>query len=243
MGFGTQSQQARTNEAETMSATFTPRRLEKMYAAMYAALGPSNWWPAESDFEVVVGAVLTQNTAWGNVEKAIAALRGACCLSPRALRALPEEDLARLIRPAGFFRLKARRLRNLLDWLETACGCDLAALRGRDMAGLRAELLAVNGIGPETADCILCYALGYPTFVVDAYTRRIFARHGLVSENIGYEELRGLFMDRLPPDAAMFNEYHALIVRVGKEWCRKSGGRCETCPLNTFLPVSQGVFQ
>lgn len=226
-----------------MGAILTPRRLEEIYTAMYAALGPSNWWPAESDFEVVVGAVLTQNTAWGNVEKAIAALRGAGCLNPHALRALPEEDLAQLIRPAGFFRLKARRLRNLLDWLEAACGCDLAVLRGRDMDSLRAELLAVNGIGPETADCILCYALGYPAFVVDAYTRRIFARHGLVSENIGYEALRGLFMDHLPPDAAMFNEYHALVVRLGKEWCHKGGGRCETCPLNIFLPVSQGAFQ
>ena len=211
------------------------RLLEDMYAAMYDALGPSGWWPAQTGFEVAVGAVLTQNTAWGNVEKAIAALREAHCLDPRAMRALAEDDLAELIRPAGFFRVKARRLRNLLDWLEKACDYDLAALRGRDMAALRDELLAVNGIGPETADCILCYALGYPSFVVDAYTRRIFSRHGLVAENVGYEVLRGLFMDRLPPDAALFNEYHGLIVRVAKQWCRKGKRDCEACPLGGFL--------
>ena len=184
---------------------------------------------------MAVGAVLTQNTAWGNVEKAIAALRAAACLEPRAMHALAESDLAELIRPAGFFRVKARRLRNLLDWLKKACDYDLAALRGRDMAVLRAELLAVNGIGPETADCILCYALGYPSFVVDAYTRRIFSRHGLVAENVGYEDLRGLFMDRLPPDTALFNEYHGLIVRVAKKWCRKGKRDCDACPLGGFL--------
>ena len=209
--------------------------LEGMYTAMCKSLGPSGWWPADTDFEVAVGAVLTQNTAWGNVEKAIAALRAAACLEPRAMHALAESDLAELIRPAGFFRVKARRLRNLLDWLKKACDYDLAALRGRDMAVLRAELLAVNGIGPETADCILCYALGYPSFVVDAYTRRIFSRHGLVAENVGYEDLRGLFMDRLPPDTALFNEYHGLIVRVAKQWCRKGKKDCASCPLGGFL--------
>ena len=216
------------------------RLLEDMYAAMRGALGPSGWWPAKTDFEVAVGAVLTQNTAWRNVEKAIAALREAGRLSPRAMHALAEDDLAELIRPAGFFRVKARRLRNLLDWLKEACDYDLAALRGRDMAVLREELLAVNGIGPETADCILCYALGYPSFVVDAYTRRIFSRHGLVAESVGYEDLRGLFMDRLPPDTAMFNEYHGLIVRVAKEWCRKGKRFCEACPLGGFLPGPTG---
>lgn len=218
-----------------MTPLLTRRLLEDMYAAMHGSLGPSGWWPAETDFEVAVGAVLTQNTSWGNVEKAIAALREADCLEPRAMHALAEGDLAEIIRPAGFFRVKARRLRNLLDWLKKACDYDLVALRGRDMAALRSELLAVNGIGPETADCILCYALGYPSFVVDAYTRRIFSRHGLVAESVGYEDLRGLFMSRLPPDTALFNEYHGLIVRVAKQWCRKGKRDCAACPLGVFL--------
>ena len=209
--------------------------LEDMFAAMRGALGPSCWWPADSDFEVMVGAVLTQNTAWSNVEKAITALREAGKLSPCAMHDLPEGDLAALIRPAGFFRVKARRLRNLLAWLQEACDFNLAVLRGRDLASLRAELLAVNGIGPETADCILCYALGLPSFVVDAYTRRIFARHGLALENIGYAELRDLFMRALPPDTAVYNEYHALLVRVAKKWCRKGKTDCKTCPLGGFL--------
>ena len=209
--------------------------LEDMFAAMRGALGPSGWWPAASDFEVAVGAVLTQNTAWGNVEKAVARLREAGCLEARALHALPEAELAELIRPAGFFRVKARRLRNLLAWLQSACNYDLTALRGRDLTALRAELLAVSGIGPETADCILCYAVGLPSFVVDAYTRRIFARHGLVPENIGYAELREMFMAALPPDTAVYNEYHALLVRVAKNWCRKGKTICKTCPLGGFL--------
>lgn len=213
----------------------TRRLLEDMFAAMRGALGPSCWWPADSDFEVMVGAVLTQNTAWGNVEKAVTALREAGKLSPRAMHDLPESDLVELIRPAGFFRVKARRLRNLLAWLQGACDFDLAALRSRDLASLRAELLAVNGIGPETADCILCYALDLPSFVVDAYTRRIFVRHGLALENIGYAELRDLFMRALPPDTPVYNEYHALLVRVAKQWCRKGKTDCKTCPLGGFL--------
>ena len=211
------------------------RLLEDIYSAMHGALGPSHWWPAESDFEVMVGAVLTQNTAWGNVEKAIVALRLAGCLAPRAMHALAEADLAELIRPAGFFRVKARRLRNLLNWFERSCGYELPALRGEDTAALRAQLLAINGIGPETADCILCYALHRPSFVVDAYTRRIFSRHGLVPESIGYEALRGIFMDALPPDTALYNEYHGLLVRVAKTWCRKGKRLCAACPLAVFL--------
>ena len=165
----------------------------------------------------------------------ITRLREAGRLDPRAMHALPLEDLAELIRPAGFFRIKARRLRNLLDWLQGACDYNLAALRDRDLEPLRAELLAINGIGPETADCILCYAAGLPSFVVDAYTRRIFARHGLAPENIGYAELRNLFMRALPPDTAVYNEYHALLVRVAKNWCRKGKTDCTACPLGDFL--------
>lgn len=210
--------------------------LEDMYAAMYKALGPSGWWPAESSFEVMVGAVLTQNTAWSNVEKAIAALKAAECLEPRIMHELAVEKLEALIRPAGFFRIKAQRLRALLDWLREACGYELAALQDRDTADLRTALLRVKGIGPETADCILCYALARPSFVVDAYTRRVFSRHGLVPEDIGYEALRSWFMEVLPQDVPRYNEYHGLIVRVAKEYCRKREFFCQACPLDPFLP-------
>ena len=209
--------------------------LNAMYSAMYGALGPSGWWPAQSPFEVMAGAVLTQGTAWGNVEKAIAALRAAGCLEARAMHGLAPEALEGLIRPAGFFRVKARRLRALLDWLYESCGYELEKLRGRATEDLRRALLGVKGIGPETADCILCYALERPSFVVDAYTRRIFSRHALVPEDVGYEELRAWFMEALPPDTRLFNEYHGLIVRVAKEFCRKREKFCERCPLGAFL--------
>ncbi len=209
--------------------------LEAMYNAMYGALGPSGWWPAQTPFEVMVGAVLTQGTAWGNVEKAIAELKAAGCLEARAMHGLAPEVLEGLIRPAGFFRVKARRLRALLDWLQGSCAYELEKLRERPTDDLRRELLGVKGIGPETADCILCYALERPSFVVDAYTRRIFSRHALVPEDVGYEELRAWFMEALPPDTRLFNEYHGLIVRVAKEFCRKREKFCESCPLGAFL--------
>ena len=218
--------------------------LRDMYTALADRLGPSHWWPAGSPFEVMVGAVLTQNTSWSNVDKAITNLRAAGRLTPDALHALSPDELASLIQPSGFFRIKAARLHHLLDWLKAACGYDLDKLKNRDLFSLRNELLGVKGIGPETADCILCYALDYPSFVVDAYTRRIFSRHGLVEENIKYEPLRAMFMDTLKPDTALCNEYHALIVRAGKEWCRKSSPVCADCPLFGFLPetgVRSGV--
>ncbi|WP_028576837.1 endonuclease III domain-containing protein [Desulfomicrobium escambiense] len=207
------------------------------YDAMAAALGPSRWWPGDTPFEIALGAILTQNTAWSNVEKAIANLRAAGLLSARELRDLPVTELEELIRPAGFFRIKAVRLRNFLNFLEDACDLDLERLRDADTKALRDSLLRVSGIGPETADSILLYALGHPTFVVDAYTRRIFHRHMLVPEDVGYEELRDIFMDALPPDATLFNEFHALIVRTGKAWCAKKEGKCRTCPLSRFLDL------
>ena len=205
------------------------------YDAMAEALGPSRWWPGDTPFEIALGAILTQNTAWSNVEKAIANIRAAGLLGARALRDLPVTELEELIRPAGFFRIKAARLRNLLDFLEDACGLDLERLRNADTGALRESLLQASGIGPETADSILLYALGHPTFVVDAYTRRILHRHMIVPEDVGYDELRAIFMDALPPDTALFNEYHALIVRTGKTWCAKKEGKCRTCPLSRFL--------
>ena len=208
------------------------------YDAMAEALGPSRWWPGDTPFEIALGAILTQNTAWTNVEKAIANLRSADLLDARALSGLPAAELEELIRPAGFFRIKAARLRNFLAFLDESCGLDLDLLRTADTGALRRSLLDVSGIGPETADSILLYALGHPTFVVDAYTRRILHRHMLVHEDIGYEELREVFMDALPADPALFNEYHALIVRTGKTWCAKKAGKCAACPLSRYLEPS-----
>ncbi len=205
------------------------------YHAMLAALGPSRWWPGQTPFEIALGAILTQNTAWANVEKALHNLRVRDLLSPSALLTLSEEELADLIRPSGAFRVKAGRLGHFLAFLRVSCDLDMDGLRSRDMAGLRRELLAVPGIGPETADSILLYALDMPSFVVDAYTRRILSRHGLVSERIGYGDLRAFFMDALPADTKLFNEFHALIVRTGKEWCAKKGGLCSSCPLSFSL--------
>lgn len=209
--------------------------LLEYYQAMLAGLGPSGWWPGQAPFEIALGAILTQNTAWTNVEKALQNLRAAGLLDPRPLSLLPLQELESLIRPAGFFRIKAARVRNFLHLLDGTCGPDLEPLQGRSVEELRPALLAVSGIGPETADSILLYALGLPSFVVDAYTRRIFSRHGLVPEDIGYEALRGFFMDALPQDASLYNEYHALIVRTGKGWCAKRQGKCLQCPLAASL--------
>lgn len=206
-----------------------------VHDAMLAGLGPSHWWPGETPFEIALGAILTQNTAWANVEKALHNLRSENLLHAPALYELPEQTLAGLIRPAGFFRIKARRVRNFLHFLRETCDFDMEGLRSGDMTALRSRLLDISGIGPETADSILLYALDFPSFVVDAYTRRILNRHGLVPEDIGYEELRDYFMDVLPADTPLFNEFHALLVRVGKAWCAKKTPRCAGCPLAPFL--------
>lgn len=205
------------------------------FETMLAELGPSRWWPGETPFEVSIGAILTQNTAWGNVEKAIANLRAHDLLDPLILSRLPQAVLEELIRPAGFFRVKALRIRHFLAFLDRSCGMDMNRLRLADMEKTRAELLEISGIGPETADSILLYALNMPSFVVDAYTHRILNRHMLIPHDIGYEELRDFFMDVLPADVALFNEFHALIVRTGKTWCAKKQGRCTACPLASFL--------
>lgn len=206
-------------------------RLVRIYRALLWAYGPQGWWPGESAFEVALGAVLTQNTAWSNVERAIENLKAAGVLSLQAMRALGQEELERLLKPAGTYRLKAARVRALLDYLEHAHGGDLAGLSVGDLEAVRRALLSVPGIGPETADSILLYAAGRPTFVIDAYTRRLLGRLGLAEENASYGELRALFMEHLPPDPALYNEYHALIVRHGKERCHARRPRCGDCPL------------
>jgi len=205
--------------------------LKKIYEKLYAHFGPQGWWPGESPFEVCLGAVLTQNTNWQNVERAIENLKAAGLLDPHKLYALPEETLARLIRPAGYFRVKAKRLKNFLRLLVEEYEGSLERLFGEGLAKAREKLLSVSGIGPETADSILLYAGGLPIFVIDAYTKRILLRHGLATEEMGYPELQELFMRHLPPDPQLFNEYHALLVACGKNYCRPKRPLCKQCPL------------
>ncbi|MFH1022759.1 MAG: endonuclease III domain-containing protein [Planctomycetota bacterium] len=207
--------------------------LAKYYTTLFRAFGPQRWWPADTPFEMMVGAILTQNAAWANVEKAIANLRAARVLSPRRMSALSPRRLSRLIRPAGYFNVKEIRLRAFLDFVNRECGGSVLRMFRGETGVLRGKLLAVYGIGPETADSILLYAGNRPVFVIDAYTRRIFSRHGIIRGDEDYEELRALFERNLPRSAPMWNEYHALLVRAGKDFCRKSP-RCRECPLGGF---------
>ena len=210
--------------------------LQVFYGEMSAALGPMKWWPAKTPFEVIVGAILTQNTAWTNVRLALANLRRERLLTPRAMARVPQVKLARLIRPSGYFRQKAKKLKAFLEFLRGEYGGSLKRMFATPTAELREELLAVHGIGPETADSILLYAGRHPIFVVDAYTKRLLARHSVTPETASYDEVQQLFMRHLPADQAHFNEYHALIVNVGKKWCRAREPRCSECPLGEFLP-------
>lgn len=210
------------------------RRLLSIYRRLYGRLGPQGWWPGRSRFEVIVGAILTQNTNWGNVENAIRQLRGARALTASAMSALSRHRLATLIRPAGTFTVKARRLQNFLAFLRKRYGGSLHRMFRDEPARLRNALLEVSGIGPETADSILLYAGDMPIFVVDAYTKRILVRHRLISPEATYHDVQALFMNHLPQDAQLYNEYHALLVAVGKVYCR-STPRCDTCPLRQDL--------
>lgn len=212
-----------------------PLSLEEIFSRLFERFGPLHWWPADTPFEVCVGAILTQNTAWSNVEKAIRALKQAGILTPEALQESDQELLARLIRPAGYFNVKSRRLKDFTAWLFLHHHGSLERMFAGHWQELRTDLLRVRGIGPETADSILLYAGDKPTFVVDAYTRRLFQRLGLLPETAGYEETRALFMNRLPGDAALFNEYHAQIVQQCKSFCR-SKPLCNDCPLRSSCP-------
>lgn len=210
------------------------KTLETIYALMAAHYGPTHWWPGESPFEIAVGAVLTQNTAWTNVEKAIANLKAAELLAPAAILASPDGTLEQALTPSGYFRVKAKRLRSFCAYLVDTHHGSMSRMARAPLEKLRPALLEVNGIGPETADDILLYACEKTVFVVDAYTRRIFSRHGLVPEDIYYEDLRAIFEDHLEPDLHTFKEYHGLIVWTGKDFCRRTP-RCETCPLGPML--------
>jgi len=257
----------------TVSADVKENQIRTYYRALFQAWGPQNWWPARSRFEVVVGAYLTQNTAWTNVEKALANLRAARMLSVQGIRRVTLTDLERLIRPSGYFRQKAQRLKTFVEFLDRHYGGSLTRLFARPTEELREELLKLNGVGPETADSILLYAGNHPVFVVDTYTRRMLARHAILPKDAGYEDVRKIFEKVLPslaepvtdseesytqplaagfPDAPhppsqmstakrtaltqIYNEMHGLMVRAGKNYCKKSQPDCGGCPLQPYLP-------
>jgi endonuclease-3 related protein len=205
--------------------------LQSIYKKLYSYFGPQYWWPADSPFEVMVGAILTQNTNWQNVERAINNLKKKDLLEPKKLFRLSQKRLANLIKPAGYFNIKAKRLKEFLNFFFKVYGGNLEKISLQATGALREQLLSTNGIGDETADSILLYALNKPVFVVDAYTKRILLRHGFIKDNSTYDEVQKLFMENLKTDIQLFNEYHALLVRLGKEYCLKNKPRCEICPL------------
>jgi endonuclease-3 related protein len=213
-----------------------PGKMLPVYERLLKTFGPQSWWPGDTPFEIMVGAVLTQNTSWQNVVRAIKNLREADLLEAHALYNVPLEELEELIRPAGYFHVKALRLRNLLKFLIDRYDGSLEKMFSTPLPDLRAELLAVNGIGPETADSILLYAGNLPTFVVDAYTHRILARHGWIDFEADYHQIQDYLLSSLPQDAQLYNEFHALLVHLGKNFCKKTGPKCRECPLFEMLP-------
>jgi len=227
----------RTRPEDHASAT-----LQAYFETLSSALGPMEWWPARSPFEVIVGAILTQNTAWMNVERAVENLRREKLLRPRAMERVSQARLARLVRPSGYFRQKARKLKAFVQFLRERHGGSLVRMFRAPTSELRQQLLAVHGIGPETADSILLYAGHHPVFVVDSYTHRILGRHGLAGGKPDYDGIQSLFETNLPRDSALYNEFHALLVNVGKNWCRKTQPRCGDCPLLPYLPENSSLW-
>jgi endonuclease-3 related protein len=212
--------------------------LLQIYERLLQHYGPQHWWPAQTCFEIIIGAILTQAVTWSNVEKAIANLKAAQALDPTALVALPVDELAYLIRPAGYYNVKARRIQAFVTHLNEHYKCDLEALLSKEVQALRNELVSIYGIGRETADSIILYAAGQPVFVVDAYTRRLFSRLDLISTNADYGDLQATFQDNLPSQVSLFQEYHALIVQHGKSMCRKRP-LCTDCPLSSMCGFAQ----
>ena len=210
--------------------------LHDYYDALFEKHGPQSWWPGRTRFEIIVGAILAQNTSWSNVERAIVALRRERRLTPLGIERMPQAKLAGLIRSSGYFRQKARKLKAFVKFLRQNYASSLTKMFRIPTDELREQLLRVHGIGPETADSMLLYAGGHPVFVVDAYTRRVLERHGLVHEKATYEEIRRLFENSLPKRVSLFNEYHALIVQTGKHFCKPRAPLCSACPLKPFLP-------
>jgi len=207
------------------------KRLNRIYRDLFNSFGPQHWWPGETSFEVCIGAILTQNTNWQNVEKAISNLTKEKLLSPRKLHRLPQKRLVQLIHSSGYFNIKAARLKEFLNFLFDKYGGSLEKMFQEKTQVLRTRLLSVNGIGPETCDSILLYAGNKPIFVIDTYTKRILLRHKLIKEDATYYDIQELFMENLSKSAKLYNEYHALLVRLGKEICLKNKPKCQICPL------------
>jgi endonuclease-3 related protein len=208
-----------------------------MFQRLLNRFGPQEWWPGETALEMMIGAIFTQNTNWKNVEKVLKHLKDQHLLSLDGIRSLSTLELAERIRPVGYYNVKAKRLVNLIEFIVDRYDGDLDGLLREETGVLREGLLSVKGIGPETADSILLYAAGRPIFVIDAYTHRILSRHSMIDDQATYDELQAFFMDHLPDDPDLFNEFHALIVRTGKEYCRRKP-LCNECPLNTWGSIS-----
>ena len=215
------------------------KELLTIYDTLLRFFGEQGWWPADTPFEVMVGAVLTQNTAWRNVEFAIENLKEEGVLTPLGIQGIDEARLAEFIRPAGYYNVKAKRLKSLIEFLEGGYGGDLMKMFSEPLSSLREEILAVKGIGPETADSILLYAGGKPIFVVDAYTRRILSRHDMIADCASYEDIQDLLMQNLPQDVPLYQEYHALFVQLAKTFC-KTTPHCAGCPVEEGWPTSSG---
>lgn len=214
----------------------TTARLMEIFNRLYRYFGPRHWWPAETPFEVIVGAILTQNVAWKNVEKAIANLKAAGLLSPEAMARATIEELEPHIRPTGYYRVKAKKLKAFINYLQERYNGSLEAMFARPLEELRPEVLGVFGIGPETADAILCYAGNYPIMVMDAYTRRVFSRLGFFGARASYQDMQDFFMAHLPRDNRLYNEYHALIDGLANRICLKKAPACLSCPLAGLCP-------
>jgi endonuclease-3 related protein len=210
-------------------------QLISIYEILNDYFGNCNWWPGETPFEIAVGAILTQNTNWTNVEKAIRNLKSANLLSPGRLLRENDDIVSELIRPSGYYNVKTKRLKAFLVFLQSEYGGKMSLMFEEELPKLREKLLSVKGVGEETADSILLYGGGKPVFVVDAYTRRILGRHGIIGNDFSYGDIQELFMTHLAPDVALYNQYHALLVNTGKEFCRREP-RCEACPLNETAP-------
>ncbi len=208
--------------------------LYEIYEKLFAHFGPQNWWPADTLFEICVGAILTQNASWKNVKKAIDNLKKKDLLDPFKLYDIPLETLSQIIKPSGFYNIKAKRLKNFVKFLVEKYQGDLKFLFSKGLEKAKEELFSIKGLGKETVDSILLYAGNFPIFVVDAYTYRILHRHSLAPEEATYEEIQALFMENLPRDPQLFNEFHALLVACGKNFCKKKDPLCETCPLKSI---------
>lgn len=217
-------------------------KLVDIYDKLYAYFGPQYWWPAETSFEVIVGAILTQNTSWLNVEKAIDNLRKQKLLDPVKIFKMSQLKLSKFIKPAGYYNIKAKRLKEFVKFLVNNYKGSLKGMSLQDTFTLRRQLLSVNGIGPETADSILLYALNKPIFVIDAYTKRVFSRHRLLDSDVSYDQAQNVFMENLKLDKKLFNEYHALLVKLAKDFCLKNKPKCDICPLNTPYPAGKIIW-